>query len=287
MSSSTAPQGIARAQMTSGLGWSPDYRDSDAPATSAHPENIVIREKALWPTALSLENKLSYNKLSYPGRSQRPKGVRRPDDASRQIIRLWYLPDLLDTHAARLVRGYIGIGHAIPGAHALSCALAADAYSSLEAIASPATDSSGTGPMQQEMRVLCRKFWRTAARFGPLEYLVSIGYLFESLLHHHLELLAVDERPQWNPQRVACGRELLCFILEQDSANAAVVQTWLDRAALNCIPLFEHARQCLKSWAEAGELKNGPQFLNPYPELFSGLAQYGIDTPAIALVARH
>lgn len=258
------------------LVWTPDYLDADAwfsPA-SATAEGIVIHETSGWPTALAgfgdVASSVTDETLTNNGGAHQ-----------EAHLPLWILHHLLDAKAGRIVRGYLAVGRSLPCAHVLCCALAADANRRIEPYAS--IGDSLSMKESTSLRTSARSFWRAAMSCGPFEFLVAIGFVFETLLAEQLDYWEIDSRATWSHRRAELGRDVLHFILDQDPSNRPPVQSWLDRWAPRCADLFSIADQVFFA-ATPGAIRssNAPR-RDPFSTLAASLAElapYGISPPA-------
>lgn len=278
MSPNLEPSGGAPAPHISDLmrelAWTPGYRDADTWPTSAGAEGIVIHEMTRWPSSFA---GMGFDEAS----CEAPKSTALTNGSveQRRQFPSWILRYLLDTDSDRFAHGYLGVSRSLPDAHVLTCALAADARRRIEACAAPTASPTSAGTANA-LRIEARRFWREAASCGPFEFLVVVGFLFETWLAEHFDQLPAEFRPHWNAQRAAVGREVLCFILDQDPSNLPLVQAWLDRGSARCVDLFEHANQILHA-ATGLQATRRRESLIPLTRTFSGLASYGIRTPSI------
>jgi hypothetical protein len=192
------------------------------------------------------------------------------------------LYDLLDAKSGRLVRGYLAVGQSLPAAHVLCCAFAADSSRWIDRHASLCR-SVATTP-DASLRVPARRFWQRTTICGPFEFLVVVGFLFETFAIEWLEYWGAPSCPAWNADRASLGRNVLHFILDQDPSNRPFVQSWLDQATARCADLFHSADKALLAVMPDAERNARAQSREPFCALsasFAGLAPYGINPPAI------
>lgn len=256
--------------------WTPGYRDADAwfspsPATE---EGIVIHEPSGWPTALA---------GFFEGPSSLADETLTTEGAAHQEAHLppWMLRHLLDAKAGRVVRGYLAAGRSLPCAHVLCCALAADANGRIAPYASNGDSMSAKD--SANLRAPAQRFWRQARSCGPFEFLVVIGFLFETLLAEWLEQWEVPSRAAWGPRRAELGRDVLHFILDQDPSNRPAVQSWLDRWVPRCADLFSIADEVFcAAHPGAVRARNAPrrEACSTLAAALADLAPYGISPPA-------
>ena len=271
---SAAPQ---FADLMRDLVWAPGYRDADTWFATAYAaaEGIVIHEAARWPAPLAgLRFGAAASELS---EDMADRLAEQEQQFQRAMLR-----DLLDASAGRLVRGYLGVGRALPEAHVLSCALAADVSRRIEICA----QASGAMSMASAdaVRAPARRFWRQIASSGPFEFLVVVGFLFETLLIGWLAQWPADSRVAWNRHRAKLGSEVLHFILDQDPSNLPLVQSWLNRGTVRCAELFDAADQALLGASESLPRATTAGHREPLTALtaaLSDLASYGIEPPSI------
>lgn len=258
------------------LVWTPGYRDADAwfsPA-SATAEGIVIHETSGWPTALAGFGDWA---LSVSDETV------TTDGAAHQETHLpkWILRHLLDAKAGRLVRGYLAVGRSLPCAHVLCCALAADANRRSGHYAS--IGDSLSIKESTSLRTPARSYWRRVMTCGPFEFLVAIGFVFETLLAERLDDWEKDSRAAWSNRRAELGREVLHFILDQDPSNRLAVQSWLDRWAPRCAGLFSIADEVFFAANPSAIRSSNAPRRDPFSTLaasLANLAPYGISLPA-------
>ena len=260
------------------LVWTPGYRDADAwfsPA-SATAEGIVIHETSGWPTALAGFGDVA----SSVAEDEAPT----TQGATHREAHLppWVLRNLLDARAGRGVRGYLAVGRSLPCAHVLCCALAADANRRIEPYAS--IGDSLSMKESTSLRTSARSFWRAAMSCGPFEFLVAIGFVFETLLAEQLDYWEIDSRATWSHRRAELGRDVLHFILDQDPSNRPAVQFWLDRWVARCADLFSIADEVFFATEPSDAIGNeNARSRNPFSTLAASLADlaaYGISPPA-------
>lgn len=257
--------------------WRPGYGDADAwfsPASAAA-EGIVIHETSGWPTALP-------SGVGERGSSVADDTLTANEGAHQKShLPSWILRHLLDAKAGRVVRGYLAVGRSLPCAHVLCCALAADANRRIEPYAS--VHDSTSMKVATSLRAPARSFWRQAMSWGPFEFLVAIGFVFETLLAERLDYWKIHSREAWSTCRAELGREVLHFILDQDPSNRPAVQTWLDRGAARCAELFSIADEVYFA-ANPNAIRNdNAPTPNPVSRLAASLADfapYGISPPA-------
>lgn len=258
--------------------WAPDYHDADewfSPASAAA-EGIVIHETSAWPAALA---GLSFVE-TVPAASDNAASANGAASQEPPFPQ-WFLCDLLDAKAGRLVRGYLAVGRSLPAAHVLCCALAADSSRRIGHYASGGDSMS----MAEEapLRTPARRFWRQAMSCGPFEFLVVIGFLFETFLAERLEYYGVRSRAAWSAHRARLGRNVLHFILDQDPSNRPAVQSWLDQGTARCADLFRCADDVLFAANPDPSRNEQASSRNPFSALnasFADLASYGINPAA-------
>lgn len=258
----------AFADLMRDLAWTPGYRDADSWFAPAVAESIVIHEAARWPGP--------FDGFGFGESTAAANGL------AGQAPPPWMVRDLLDAHNGRLVRGYLAVGRSLQGAHVLSCALAADAGPRIESCASAADPATMAGA--KNLRAVTQRFWREAASCGPFEFLVVVGFLFETLLVEWFAQWPADSRAAWNPQRAKLGREVLCFLLDQDPSNLPPVQDWLDRGTAGCAQLFDCADKVLRTATTGSAREVAINRREPFAvltEALSGLVSHGIRAPAI------
>jgi hypothetical protein len=257
--------------------WAPGYQDADAwfSPVSAFAEGIVIHEISGWPTALvglgfgEPMSVASDNTASANGAANQDQPFPRG-----------FVRDLLDAKAGRLVRGYLTAGRSLPGAHVLCCALAADSNRRSGYYAS-AGDSMSI-PEAATLRTPARRFWRQAASYGPFEFLVVIGFLFETFMAERLEYWERHPRAAWSTRPATLGRDVLHFILDQDPSNRLAVQFWLDQGTARCADLFRCADEVVFAAIPDSARNESARSRNPLSALsasFADLVPYGINPP--------
>lgn len=257
--------------------WIPGYRDADAwfsPASAAA-EGIVIHENSGWPTALVAG-------FGHASSSVANETLTPTDDAHQEAhLPPWVLRHLLDAKAGRVVRGYLAVGRSLPFVHVLCCALAADANRRTEPYAS-AGDSLSKN-VATSLRAPARSFWRQAMSWGPFEFLVAIGFVFETMLAERMDYWDIHSRAAWGTRRAELGRDVLHFILDQDPSNRPAVQSWLDRGTARCAELFSIADDVFFAVNPTAIRNENATSRNPFPILAASLADlapYGIKPPA-------
>lgn len=260
------------------LAWAPGYHDADAwfaPASAAD-EGIVIHETYGWPTTLA--------GVGFGAATSPASGHTASANATAELeppVARGVLRDLLDAKAGRLVRGYLAVGRTLPNAHVLCCALAADSNRLIGHYAS-ATDSTSTREAT-DLRAPARRFWRRAMACGPFEFLVVIGFLFETLLAERFEHWQMHSLAAWTSHRATLGRDVLHFILAQDPSNRVAVQSWLNRGAARCGDLFDCADEFFFAARPDAVGTQSARRRSPLSALNASLADlepHGINLPA-------
>lgn len=262
--------------------WAPGYHNADAwfsPASAAS-EGIVIHETSGWPTILA---GLGFGEATSPASGHT---VSANDAADQEPpVAQGFLSDLLDAKSGRLVRGYLAVGRSLPGAHVLCCALAADSIRRIGHYA-PADDSTSMTEAT-DLHSAARRFWRQAMSCGPFEFLVVIGFLFETLMAERFEHWQMHRLAAWSSRRATLGRDVLHFILDQDPSNRPAVQSWLDRGTARCADVLD-CFDAVLSAAKPDSVRNeSVRRRNPFSALsapFADLLPYGINPPAVPAV---
>lgn len=263
--------------------WAPDYHDADewfSPASSTA-EGIVLHETSAWPAALAGLGFAETVPAASDNAASAEAGLKKGAAGQEPPFPQWFLCDLLDAKAGRLVRGYLAVGRSLPAAHVLCCALAADSSRRIGYYASVGDSMSVTE--EATLRTAARRFWRQAMSCGPFEFLVVIGFLFETFLAERLEYWEVHSRAAWSPHRARLGRNVLHFILDQDPSNRPAVQSWLDQWTARCADLFRCADDVLLAANPDSARNDRASSRNPFSALnasFADLASYGINPPA-------
>lgn len=258
--------------------WAPDYQDADAwfspaPGTT---EGVVIREPSAWPTTLAGLG---------PGETV-PASSGNAVLANLTVPRCAPLPhrllrDLLDVRSGRFVGGYLGVSRSLPAAHLLCLALASDSHRWIQRHLPVGDSMSMTG--MATLRMPARRFWRDAITWGPFEFLVVIGFLFETCLADRLECWGFHSHAAWSARRASLGRKVLGFILDQHPSNRQPVQSWLDRGTSRCADFFgcaDDAFLAANADSAGNERRHEGNPLLALKASFADLASHGIEPPA-------
>lgn len=268
------------------LVWAPGYHDTDAwfsPA-SATAEGIVIHETSGWPTTIA---GLGFGEALSAGDESRGPTAGLAE-AQAHWLPMGLLRELLDAKAGRLVRGYLAVGTSLPGAHVLSCAFAADTHQRIERYRH--ADPSASMTAVTTLRAASARFWRHAMSWGPFEFLVVIGFLFETLLADRLREWQLHSLSAWNSGRAALGRDVLHFLLDQDPSNRTAIQGWLDHGAGRCAALFACADDAIGATNPAAVGKDPLPGQSPCSALIPAFAElflHGIHVPASLAPPSH
>lgn len=262
--------------------WAPGYQDAEAwfsPASAVR-EGIVIHETSAWPTTLAGFGLAETMTAACDSAALANSAAHQKPPFTRSL-----LYDLLDVKLDRLVRGYLAVSRSLPAAHVLCCTLAADSRSGIQHHAR--VDDSMSATEATTLRIPARRFWRHAMTCGPFEFLVVIGFLFETCLAERLEHWEMHTHVAWSAKRARLGQNVLRFILDQDPSNRQAVQSWLDQGTPRCADFFRCADEVFLA-ANPDAARNGhTREQNPCSALrasFADLASYGINPPATPAV---
>ncbi len=144
-----------------------------------------------------------------------------------------------------------------------------------------------------------KSFAEDAASAGPFELLVAISFGFDSLLsdtlfvpamsaaahNGDLSLVPASFSSQADTARhKALGIAAVKFMLQQDPANAAIVQRWVDKwfwRSFRLMPLVAMLQDYMLPKRISSFKEGWDEFVeSPVTELFAELAPYGLQLPA-------